>query len=59
MTIDISKETFKTLMNIIQPKASVIADNDRDLLTKSATSLNRWTKYCNNLCNYFNQSPVI
>ncbi|KAH3754372.1 hypothetical protein DPMN_189040 [Dreissena polymorpha] len=34
------KENRETLMNIIQPKASVIADNDRDLLTKTQSLQN-------------------
>ncbi|KAH3878298.1 hypothetical protein DPMN_002186 [Dreissena polymorpha] len=56
MTTGISKEHPQDFTKISQ--ASVIADNDRNLLTKSAAILNRWTKYCNNLCNYFNWSPV-
>ncbi|KAH3879427.1 hypothetical protein DPMN_003330 [Dreissena polymorpha] len=57
MTTGISKEHPQDFTKISQ--ASVIADNDRNLLTKSAAILNRWTKYCNNLCNYFNWSQSL
>jgi exonuclease III len=55
MTTGSSKQaysTLKTLTKTSQPKASVIADADGNLLTESAAVLSRWTEYCSDLYNY-------
>ncbi|KAH3748415.1 hypothetical protein DPMN_182860 [Dreissena polymorpha] len=58
MTADSIKEvcTLKTLTNNSQAKSSGISVADGNLLTESASVLNRWDKYCSDLYNYPLQS---
>ncbi|XP_076438257.1 uncharacterized protein LOC143277357 [Babylonia areolata] len=44
--------TLKTLTKTSQPRSAVIEDKDGKLLTDSEEVLNRWTEYCDGLCNY-------